>query len=78
MLVTSLPARIVERVAGRLRFPALFTLTAALFVVNLVVPDPIPFVDEILLGLVTLVLGAWKDRRGDAEDTNVESSSREP
>lgn len=77
MLVTSLPARIVERVAGRLRFPALFMLTAALFVVNLVVPDPLPFVDEILLGLVTLMLGAWKDRRGDAEDTNVESSSRE-
>lgn len=78
MLVTSLPARIVERVAGRLRFPTLFMLTAALFVVNVVVPDPIPFVDEILLGLVTLVLGAWKDRRGDAEDTDVESSSREP
>lgn len=77
MLVTSLPARIVERVAGRLRFPALFMLTAALFVVNLVVPDPLPFVDEILLGLVTLMLGAWKDRRGDTEDTNVESSSRE-
>lgn len=78
MLVTSLPARIVERVAGRLRFPALFMLTAALFVVNLVVPDPLPFVDEILLGLVTLMLGAWKDRDDDAEDADVESSAREP
>lgn len=78
MLVTSLPARIVERVAGRLRFPALFLLTAALFVVNLLVPDPLPFVDEILLGLVTLMLGAWKDRDDDAEDANVETSAREP
>lgn len=78
MLVTSLPARIVERVAGRLRFPALFMLTAALFVLNLVVPDPLPFIDEILLGLVTLMLGAWKDRDGDADGASVETSAREP
>lgn len=78
MLVTSLPARIVERVAGRLRFPALFMLTAALFVVNLVVPDPLPFIDEVLLGLVTLMLGAWKDRDDDGDDADVESSAREP
>lgn len=77
MLVTSLPARIVQRVAGRLRFPALFMLTAALFVVNLVVPDPIPFIDEILLGLATLMLGTWRDRNDD-EDAGVESSAREP
>lgn len=78
MLVTSLPARIVQRVAGRLRFPALFMLTAALFVVNLVVPDPIPFIDEILLGLATLMLGTWRDRNDDDEDADVESSTREP
>ena len=78
MLVTSLPARIVQRVAGRLRFPALFMLTALLFVVNLVVPDPLPFIDEVLLGLVTLMLGGWKDRGGDAEDAIVETSPREP
>lgn len=78
MLVTSLPARIVERVAGRLRFPALFMLAAVLFVVNLVVPDPLPFVDEVLLGLVTLMLGAWRDRDDDAEDASVETSTREP
>lgn len=78
MLVTSLPVRVVERIAGRLRFPALFILTAALFVVNLVVPDPLPFVDEILLGLVTLLLGSWKDRKGGDDGSNVETSAREP
>ena len=35
--------------ARRLRFPTLFRITAALFAVTLVVPDPIPFVDELLL-----------------------------
>jgi len=78
MPFTSLPARVVERVAGRLRFPALFLLTAALFVVNLAIPDPVPFVDEILLGLVTLLLGAWKDRRAGSDGVDVETSTREP
>ena len=77
MLVTSLPARVVERFAGRLRFPALFFLTATLFVVNLVVPDPLPFIDEILLGLVTLLLGSWRNRGRD-DASGVESSGREP
>ena len=27
------------------------------------VPDVIPFVDELLLGLMTLLLAAWKKRR---------------
>jgi hypothetical protein len=78
MPVTSLPARVVERVAGRLRFPALFLLTALLFLVNLAIPDPLPFVDEILLGLATLLLGAWKDRRGGGDGVDVETSTREP
>jgi hypothetical protein len=54
--------------AGRLRFPTLFAITAALFVIDLVVPDAIPLADEVLLGLGTLVLARWKKRRGaDAE-----------
>lgn len=46
--------------ARRLRFPTLFKVTAALFAVTLVVPDPIPFVDELLLGMGTLLLAGWK------------------
>ncbi len=44
------------RYLGRLRWPYLFALAAALFVADLLVPDPLPFVDEILLGLVSLIL----------------------
>lgn len=74
MLGLSLPSRLVERFAGRLRFPALFLVTAALFVVDLAIPDVIPFVDEVLLGLGTLLLGSWKRRRRDATPTTgVES-----
>lgn len=46
--------------AGRLRFKTLFLVTAALFAINVVVPDPVPFVDEILLGLGTLLLASLR------------------
>lgn len=70
----SLPNRIlpglVRRYLGRLRFPTLFALTAAVFIVNVLVPDPIPFVDEVLLALVGLLLGSLRERRGD-DDPNA-------
>lgn len=40
----------------KLSFPRLFVVTAGLFLVDAVIPDVIPFVDEILLGLATLLL----------------------
>lgn len=45
---------------SRLRFRWLFLFTAAIFLFDLVIPDFIPFVDEILLGAATLLLSQWK------------------
>jgi hypothetical protein len=59
---------LVERLAGRLRFPQLFLVTLVLFLADLLIPDLIPFVDEILLGLATLILARWKDRRDPPAD----------
>lgn len=42
--------------AAQLRYPRLFALTVVLFLIDLVVPDFIPFADEILLGLLSLLL----------------------
>ncbi|WP_367346338.1 DUF6116 family protein [Stenotrophomonas bentonitica] len=50
--------------AQKLRYPTLFKVTAALFAITLFIPDPVPFVDEILFGLGTLLLANWK-RRSD-------------
>lgn len=47
----------------RLRFPALFAVSAVLFLVTLVLPDPIPFADELLLGLATALFASWRKRR---------------
>jgi len=49
--------------ASRLRFPWLFALTAGVFLLDLFIPDAIPFVDEAMLGLATLLLGSWRKRR---------------
>lgn len=50
--------------ARRLRHPTLFKLTAAAFAVSVLWPfDPIPFIDELVLGLATLWLASRKDAR---------------
>lgn len=62
---------------GRLSYPRLFMVTGVLFVLDLLVPDMIPFVDEILLGLGTLLLANWKDRKKPPEGQVIEGEKRE-
>jgi len=53
---------------ARLRFPALFAVTALLFILDFFIPDMIPFADEILLGLGAALLGSWKKRKDPAQE----------
>lgn len=62
--------------ARRLRYPTLFKITAALFALTLLVPDPLPFIDELLLGLGTLLLATWKDRDKENEREVLEGEAR--
>ncbi|WP_374608903.1 DUF6116 family protein [Thermomonas sp.] len=62
---------------GKLSYPRLFLVTAALFVADMLIPDIIPFADELLLGLGTLLLANWKrvkPRRGPA---TIDGDSRQ-
>ena len=43
-----------------LRSWQLFVLAASLLVIDLLVPDPIPFLDETLLAVLTYTLARWK------------------
>jgi len=52
----------ILRWAEGLRFPRLLAITAALFAINLLVPDVLPFIDELLLGMATLLLARWRHR----------------
>ena len=51
------------RFAANLRVPTLVAIAAGLFLLDLVVPDLIPLADELLLGLLTLLLANVKRRR---------------
>lgn len=51
--------QILQRL-GELKFKNLFLVVAALLVVDLVVPDFIPLIDEILLGLLTMLFWSWR------------------
>ena len=60
MAALSLIPGAIARFASRLRFPQLFLVTAGLFLLDLFVPDLIPFIDEILLGLLSVLFGMWQ------------------
>lgn len=57
---------------GRLRSPMLFSLVAGLFLLDVIVPDFIPFIDEILLAGATVMLARWRK----PELTTVEPNQR--
>ena len=64
----------ILRFLSRLRFPQLFVISALLFFVDIVFPDMLPFVDELILGINTLMLASWrksKDHRPDQAETDV-------
>ncbi len=54
---------IFMKFAAGLRFRQLFFLTAGLFLLDMLVPDLVPFVDELILGLLTLLFANWKKPR---------------
>jgi Family of unknown function (DUF6116) len=58
------------RYASNLRFPKLLAITTALFVIDLFFPDVVPFVDEILLGLISLLLASLRKRSGEPSQKN--------
>jgi hypothetical protein len=60
--------RLAQRLAPRLRYPHVFLILLGLFLLDLVVPDPIPFVDEILLGLLTVLVGMLRRRETPAPE----------
>jgi hypothetical protein len=63
--------------ASGLRFPTLFRLTVLLALVSWLWPfDPIPFIDEILTALATLLLASWKRQREDRQPPIEHESDR--
>ena len=51
---------LLGRYGAELRFPVLFFVVACLLAFNMALPDPLPFLDELILGLMTAMLASWK------------------
>ena len=57
----SLVMRLVNKL--NLKFPTLFMILAILTILDILVPDLIPVLDELVLAILTVLLGMWKDRK---------------
>ena len=57
--------------ANQLRFRNLFFIVITLFFVDLLIPDFIPLVDEIILGLLAIILANWKKERTQDKEGKV-------
>jgi len=69
--IRRLALALLGRYGATLRFPHLLLIAGALFGIDLLIPDGIPFLDEVFLGLITLMFATWRDRgpvaSGDGE-----------
>lgn len=66
---------LLSRYLSGLRHPWILALVAIFFVVDMLVPDVIPFADEVLLGLLTLLLAAWRKRKDTSNDAVIDSTA---
>lgn len=57
----SLVMRLINKL--NLKFPTLFMILAILTILDILVPDLIPVLDELVLAILTVLLGMWKDRK---------------
>lgn len=57
----SLVMRLINKL--NLKFPTLFLILAILTILDILVPDLIPVLDELVLAILTILLGMWKDRK---------------
>jgi hypothetical protein len=53
---------LITRLTAEMRFPTLFLIVGGLFLVNVVVPDLIPFYDEILMAMLTVLIASVRKR----------------
>jgi hypothetical protein len=62
---TSPLGSLVSRLIPGVRYPWLVAILAGLLAVDLVVPDPIPLLDEVMLAVLTVLAASWRTRSED-------------
>jgi hypothetical protein len=59
---------LLGRVLSRLGSRTIIGIGATLFLLDLVIPDPVPFLDEILILAGTILMSRWANREEVAAD----------
>lgn len=67
MVVTSPISALVNKLIPGIRYPWLFAILAGLLAIDLVVPDPVPLLDEVMLGVLTFLAASWRIRKDEAK-----------
>lgn len=65
----------VQRFLERRRFPTLLIVLAGLFVANVFIPDPIPLIDEMIMLVATVAVGAIRKRPKDDDELADDAKS---
>lgn len=65
---------LISRHLSQLRFKNLFLVVAALLLIDLAIPDFIPLIDELLLGILTMMFWSW--RKPKREEKVIESENK--
>ncbi len=65
-------AALVNRLIPGIRYPWLFAILAGLFAIDLVTPDPIPFLDEVVLAVLTFLAASWRTRQNDERQPPID------
>lgn len=56
------PPGLLTEFVNRLKFKNLFILITVLLIIDLLIPDMIPMLDEIILGILAVILGNLKKK----------------
>jgi hypothetical protein len=73
--VKGIKSRVISYLES-LRFPVLLLVAVVLFGVNVFVPDVVPFIDEVLLALVAVILSRLKRRPAQAGQASAPGDDR--
>jgi hypothetical protein len=57
----------LQGMLGRMRYPHLFVLLVVLLGLDLIIPDVVPLIDELMLAVLTVLVGTWRRPEEDAE-----------
>jgi len=55
----------LRRFAQSLRSSTLAMIVGGLFVLDVFIPDALPFIDEIILAMLTILIARWQSRRSE-------------